>query len=204
MHSRSGRAVLPRASSSGSVTTGGDAETGFGADVGIGLAWSDPSRGVEADVRARGLVSHEASGLRERGVAGSFAWDPDPSSDRGFALTLSQTMGGPASGGMNALLSRRTLEGLAANDDGDDLARRRLQARLGYGFGVFGDRFTGTPEAAVALSNAGREYALGWRLSLVRSEALDFDLGLEARRREPANDDRSPEEELALTLTARF
>ena len=55
---------------------GGDAETGYGADIGAGLAWSDPSSGVEAEVQARGLLTHEAGGLRERGIAGSLAWDP--------------------------------------------------------------------------------------------------------------------------------
>ena len=36
---------------------GGDAETGFGADIGGGLAWSDPQRGLSAEVRGRGLLS---------------------------------------------------------------------------------------------------------------------------------------------------
>ena len=85
---------------------GGDAETGFGTGIGAGLAWSDPSTGVEAEMRAQGLLSHHAPGLRDRGIAGSLAWDPEPSSDRDFALTLHQTVGAPAARRMNALLSR--------------------------------------------------------------------------------------------------
>ena len=57
---------------------GGDAETGFGADVGAGLAWRDPARGIEAELRARGLLTHDDGGFRERGFSGSLAWDPDP------------------------------------------------------------------------------------------------------------------------------
>ena len=183
---------------------GGDAETGYGVDIGAGLAWSDPSSGVEAEVQARGLLTHEAGGLRERGIAGSLAWDPDPASERGFAFRLRQTVGGAATGGMNGLLSRRTLEGLAANDGGGDLQRRRLEATLGYGFPLFGDRFTGTPEVGVGLSNADRDYRVGWRFALARSDRVKFDVSLEATRRESANDDREPDDEIGLRVTARW
>ena len=183
---------------------GGDAETGYGADIGAGLAWSDPSSGVEAEVQARGLLTHEAGGLRERGIAGSLAWDPDPASERGFAFRLRQTVGGSATGGMNAFLSRRTLKGLAANDGGGDLQRRRLEATLGYGFPLFGDRFTGTLEVGVGLSNADRDYRVGWRLALARSDRVKFDVSLNATRREPANDDREPDNEIGLRVTARW
>ena len=183
---------------------GGDAETGFGADVGAGLSWSDPASGVEAEVRARGLLTHEDASLRERGIAGSFSWDADPSSERGFSLTLRQSVGGPSWGGMNALLSRRTLEDLAANDDGDDLERRRLEATLGYGMGMFGDSFTGTPELGVGFSNTDREYRIRWRLGLVRREDVDFDVSLDASRHEPANDDHEPSQRIGFRLTARW
>ena len=78
---------------------GGDAETGFGLDLGGGLAWSDPGTGVRAEVSGRGLLTHESAGLRERGIAGSFGWDPTPGSDRGPSLTLSQILGLSAQGG---------------------------------------------------------------------------------------------------------
>ena len=64
------------------------------------------------------LLTHEAAGLRDRGVAGTLAWDPPPSNGRGPKLTLTQSIGAGASGGKDALLSRTTLEGLAANDTG--------------------------------------------------------------------------------------
>ena len=78
---------------------GGDAETGFGLDFGGGLAWSDPGTGVRAEVSGRGLLTDESAGLRERGIAGSFGWDPTSGSDRGPSLTLSQTLGLSAQGG---------------------------------------------------------------------------------------------------------
>lgn len=96
----------------------GDAETGFGLDR---------SSEAAADVRARGLLTHEAGGFRDRGLAGSLTWDPRPDSDRGARMTLQQTVGASATGGMDALLSRTTMAGLAANDDGDELQHRRLE-----------------------------------------------------------------------------
>ena len=67
---------------------GGDAETGFGADIGARLVWADPSLGMRAELAARGLLTHEDGSLSERGFAGSLAWDPSPDTDRGPKLTL--------------------------------------------------------------------------------------------------------------------
>ena len=188
---------------------GGDAETGFGLDLGGGLALSDPKRGLQAELRGRGLLTHESKGFRDLGFSGSLAWEGNPGSDRGAKLRLTQTVGGSSSGGADALLARTTLEGLAANDDGaggnDELKSRRLELKFGYGLSAFGDRFTWTPEVGVDLSDTGRDYSLGWRL--VRgagSGGGSLDLSFEATRRESANDDTPPVHEVGLRLTARF
>ena len=97
---------------------GGDAETGLGLDLGGGLAWSHPAAGLSAELSGRGLLTHESRGLRDRGLSGSFAWEPGQGSGRGPKLTLTQTLGGAASGGADALLGRGTMAGLAANDNG--------------------------------------------------------------------------------------
>ena len=107
---------------------GGDAETGFGVEIGGGLAGRIRGAGSPRSSADAGLLTHEAGGFRERGLSGSLAWDPQPASDRGPSVSLTQTVGRSASGGMNALLSRDTLTGLAANDNGAE--RRRLEARF--------------------------------------------------------------------------
>ena len=185
---------------------GGDAETGFGLDLGGGLAWSDPGTGLRAEVSGRGLLTHESAGFRERGIAGSFGWDPTPGSDRGPSLTLSQTMGLSAQGGADALLGRTTLAGLAANDNGDELERRRLEVKLGYGFGAFGDRFTATPEVGFGMSAGHRDYSLAWRFvrDRRRGDIGSLEFSLEATRRESANDDAEPEHGVGLRMTARW
>ena len=197
---------------------GGDAETGFGLDLGIGLALGDPERGLQAELRGRGLLAHESSGFRDLGFSGSLAWEGKPGSDRGAKLGLTQTVGGSSSGGADALLSRTTLDGLAANDPGsgsgagdneggnDELKSRRLELRFGYGLPAFGGRFTWTPEAYIGLSDTGRDYSLGWRL--VRGGSGDgggsFEISFEARRSESVNDDTQPVHEVGFRFVARF
>ena len=92
---------------------------------------------------------------------------------------------------MEALLRPQTARVFdAARDGREELRRHRLEARLGYGLALFGDRFIATPELGLGLSETSREYRAGLRLAL------------EATRREAASDDRAPEHELALRLTA--
>ena len=180
---------------------GGDAETGFGADIGGGVTLVAPAGGLTVSLEGRGVLTHEAAGLRDRGVAGTLAWNPSPQG-RGPRLTLSQSFGAGSAGGKDALLSRTTLEGLAANDNG--AGQRRLEARFGYGFGMFGGRFTGTPEIGLGLSGAGRDYSLGWRLTRAGSGPGSLELSIDATRRESANDDVPPEYGIVFWLTARF
>ena len=202
-----GATVTPRLAI-GVRQDGGDAETGFGADIGGGVTLAAPAQGLTVSLEGRGVLTHEAAGLRDRGIAGSLAWDPPPSTGRGPKLTLRQTVGAGASGGKDALLSRTTLEGLAANDNGDDLGQRRLDLRAGYGFAMFGGGFTGTPQIGFGLSEStsgsARDYSLGWRLTRAGSGPGSLEFLLEARRRESANDDVPADHGIGFTATARW
>ena len=167
---------------------GGDAETGFGADIGAGIAWNDPARGLSAGLRARGLLTHEDGSFSDRGLAGSLAWDPAPDSGRGPSLSLSQTVGAEASGGVEALLGPQTAQALEAADDndGNELKRRTLEAKIGYGLALFDNRWTGTPELRLGLTGTSRETVLGWRLAEETRAGLAFGLDVEGARRESA------------------
>ena len=178
---------------------GGDAETGFGADIGARLVWADPSLGMRAELAARGLLTHEDGSLSERGFAGSLAWDPSPDTDRGPKLTLRQAVGAEATGGMDALLRLETARVLAAaNDDGP--GRRRLEARLGYGFALLGGSWTGVPEFGLGLTETGRAYVLAWRLLEARDAGLVFGLDVEGVRNEKLAGDAAPEHRIGLGL----
>lgn len=63
-----------------------------------------------------------------------------------------------------------------------------------------------TPEVGLALPDTGRDYRLGWRLVRGGSGARDggpFELSLEGRRRESANDNAPAEHEAGFRLAAR-
>ena len=199
-----GSALTPRAEIA-VRRDGGDAETGLGVEVGAGLAWADPKRGLGAELYGRALLTHEAKGFRRRGLAGALFWDP-VRDERGPRLTLSHTLGVPAQSGADAP-GRPTTAEPATNGSGADPRERRLETRFGFGFPAFGDRFTSTPEIAAGLSVTGRDYGLGWRL--VRGgDAPDgraLQLAVEARRRETvAARGIPPEHSLRFRVTSRF
>ena len=179
---------------------GGDAETGFGADVGGGVALVDPGRGVTLEMKARALAAHEAEGFREWGASAALAWEPRPQRGRGLSLSLTQSWGASSSGGMDALLSRDTLVGLAASDTAP--AGRRLEAELGYGMTVFGGDFTATPNAGLTLTEGGRDWRLGWRLTPAWPDGSGFEVNLDATRIE--TDDETPVHALMLRGALRF
>ena len=183
---------------------GGDAETGFGADLGGGVAFSDPKHGLAFDMKARGLAAHESPGFREWGASLSGAWDPRPDTDRGLALSLTQSWGASPTGGMDALLGRETLAGLAANDGGGFRATSRLDAELGYGIAMSGGVLTGTPKLGFGLSEGSRDWRIGWRLTPALGGDPGFEVSLDATRREPANDNGPPEHGVTLRGSVRW
>ena len=181
---------------------GGDAETGFGADLGGRLAWHARVPGLRAELAARGLLTHEDGGLRERGLAGSLYWDPSPASERGPELTLRRTTGAAATGGLHALLGPDSPRPLAAaGEPGPD--RRRLETRFGYGFAAFGGTWTAIPEIGLELAGSGREYIHAWRLLKTRSDGLRLRLDFEARHR-AGTADREPENRLGIRFAAQW
>ena len=197
-----GRGTLTPMLELGLRRDGGDAETGFGLEAGAGIAWHDPCCGIAAELRAHGVLTHEADGFRKRGLSGSFAWDPAPDTDRGLSLRLSQMMGASDSGGVQALFRDGLPTELATIGNGQDA--RRFEARLGYGVGAFGNRLTMTPEVGFGRSSHTREYGLGWRLNPLVGDRSSFELRLDATRREAANGDAEPEHGIELDLKARF
>ena len=144
---------------------GGDAETGLGLDAVATLGWRHAPSGLSAEISARGLLTHESSGMRDRGVSGALAWEPESGgAGLGPSLRIGHSIGASATGGMQALLSRTTLAGLETEGDGDELGQSTFDARFGYGLPAFGGRLTATPEIAMQRSDTTREYTLGWRL----------------------------------------
>ena len=76
---------------------GGDAETGYGLEVGGGIAFADVARGLSLSLDARALAAHEDGAFRNRGLSLGLAWDPRPETRRGWSLAARQSLGGASS-----------------------------------------------------------------------------------------------------------
>ena len=187
----------------GLLHDGGDAETGFGMDVAAGMALMDSSRGLQARVRAHGLLTHEDGDFRERGLAGSLVWEPNPTPGRGLRLSLSQTMGAPDSGGIDALLRSDAVQGLNSTDH-DAWDRRLLEAQLSYGMHVPGGGFTGTPQVGYGFSDTQRRLRMGWRLDGLKASNLGFSMQVEGSRQGVTSEKSEPEHDIRFKVQLRW
>ncbi len=161
----------------------GDAETGYGLDLGAGILWSAPEYGISGELKGHTLLTHGEEEFREQGLALSFSWEPDPS-DRGPSLSLSHTMGATASGGMDALLNPTTIQVLDASHSNG----QQFGAELAYGFPAYKDRITLTPAVALALSPTTRNYSLLWSVAPYtqhqHQQGTPWEVSLEGERQE--------------------
>ena len=161
----------------------GDAETGFGLELGGRVHYADPALGLTIDAAVRGLLAHEDSDYQEWGASGTVRLDPG-AGGQGLALTLAPAWGA-ASSGVNGLWSRQTTAGLAPQGNRAAPASR-LNAEVGYGFAPFGTGLL-TPYAGTVLSEgAARTYRVGGRLQMTGGWATGLTLNLEGTRQDPA------------------
>ncbi len=165
-YSRSlGETLLTPSLEAGVRRDGGDAETGFGVDLGGGISVSSPARGLSLELKVRGLLAHESGGFEQWGTSVSVLWDPDPSTERGMRIFLGRTLGAESSGGAEALFRRVTLEELGR--EGGSGGSGQFEAEASYGLGAFGGRGTFSPYVGLASRDApGREWRGGGRLRL--------------------------------------
>ena len=175
---------------------GGDAETGFGVELGGGIAWVDPDIGLSLDVSGRTLLAHEDGDLKDRGLSASLAFDPDPASERGLSLSLRQEIGGQANGGLDALFAPDPLEDRTGGE-----ATSRWSAEAAYGFPAFSGRFTASPHVGLGLSGTSRDLSLGWRWTPAQN-APDLSFGLKATRVE--SEGTQPEHTAGLEAIVRW
>ena len=161
----------------------GDAETGFGLEVGGRVHYADPTLGLTLEGTVRGLLAHEDEDYQEWGASGTvrLATAPD---GRGLSLALVPTWGAARSG-IHGLWSRQTTQGLAPRETrGGQVGR--LAADVGYGMPApFGTGLL-TPYAGTALAEGRtRTYRVGTRLRVDTRRATGLTLNLEGRRQAP-------------------
>ena len=149
----------------------GDAETGFGMELGGGLRYTDALLGLTVETKARALLAHEDGGYEEWGVGGSLSLDPGRLG-RGLALRLDSGWG-LAESGAQALWQRQTTAGIAPQHDPS--AQGRLSAELGYGMDVSWTYGILTPYSGMEWTGASHTLRLGWRYTLGRQLSLSLD-----------------------------
>ena len=173
---------------------GGDGETGTGVELGGSLRYRDPATGLTVRGHGRALLTHSGD-TEEWDIGGLVRLDPG-AEGRGLSLSLVPAMGATGSGVER--LWNDGVSGLAAANDSE--AQSRLQAELGYGFGVLGGHGVLTPYGGLSLVGEGaRRYTLGTRLEITPA----LDLSLEGERREAAND-AEPDHGIMLRGKVRF
>ena len=176
---------------------GGDAETGFGVELGGGVKWTDPGLGLSLDLSGRTLIAHGNDDLKDRGFSAALAYDPAPATKRGASLSLRQDFGGRATGGLDALFQPAALEDRTGSE-----ATSRWALEAAYGLPAFGGRWTGSPHAGFGLATGARDYSLGWRLAPEAANAPDLSFGVKATRRE--SDYAEPEHTFGVELRAAW
>ena len=158
---------------------GGDAETGAGVDIGGGMVVSDRLTGLSADVRVRMLLAHQDEDFSERGMSIAFSFDPTPSTPLGFLAKVTPSWADRPRLVLGRSGAGRRWPGWGGRRLGSG---RSLEAELGYGMPVWG-QLVGTPRFGIGTSEYGRDYRLGYSLTVAESGAVSFELGIDAARR---------------------
>ena len=181
---------------------GGDAETGAGIELGGGVSYTDAASGLSIEAKARMLVAHADSDYEEWGASATARLDPGERG-RGLSFSLAPTIGATSSAS-ERLWGAHDARALAPDGSAFDAARG-LTAEAGYGLGLFGDRFTGTPNVGIGMSDGGvRDYRIGWRLtSAVRGDP-GFEVSLDAIRKEADYGNEPPDHGLMLNAAIKW
>ena len=105
-------------------------------DVGGGLRYTHPGLGLSLGLKGRALVMHETAELAEWGASGWLAWDPNPASELGPALTVSPSFGAPLGRRRSGTVEQGDTGGAGGRSDGRDRCRAgRRQVRLWHAAG---------------------------------------------------------------------
>ena len=176
---------------------GGDGATGAGVEVGGGVSWTGPGRGLTLEVDGRWLLAHR-SALEEWGLSGGLRLEPR-ANGRGLSLSVRPAWGNAGGGGTSRLWE----EGMAGRGETAEEERPGavLEAEVGYGVSAFGGFGVATPYTRFEQAREEHRYGLGWRLNGRSGDAFELDLG--AWRREPRNGDR-PEHGVNLNQRLRW
>ena len=151
---------------------GGDAEKGFGIDLGGGIGWKVPSSGITLDASGRVLAVHNDGNFKDWGLSASLVWDPHPETKRGPSLTFGQELGGRSGGGLDALFESGP-PGAVSSADG----AMQISLEMAYSFGLrYG--MVGGPYGRLSGRESLEGTRLGYRIEPDAPQASDITLDL--------------------------
>ena len=159
---------------------GADGDHGRGMAITAGLDVSDSSGSFTAGVSGYALRTRLDDELEGWGVSGRARYDPAPSSDRGFAVSLRTLHGVQPSAQGAAAFSPP--ERIHIAQDG------LLELGISYGLEPSLAGSATGPYATLGMSEQGRSYVLGWRFGPMRPEAAGTALTLTGTYQAPADD----------------
>ena len=162
----------------GACHDGGDAETGFGIELGGGLTFDAPRVGVQFNLQGRTLISHKDDDFENKGIAASMVFDSDARTDRGLSMAVRHGFGGQSSGGLDALFRPEPLA-----RQGGGFEESHLSFQWAYGLPAFGGSYTASPYGEFSFGQTVREYAVGWRWTPLR-DAQNLSFGVRTSRSE--------------------
>ncbi len=178
----------------------GDAETGFGLEVGGRVQYADPAWGLTVEGTVRGLLAHEDGDYREWGASGRLQISRGPEG-RGLSLALAPAWG-TATSGVEAMWSRQTTAGLAPQTH-RQARTGRLATEVGYGVAAFGRGLLTSYAGSELAEGATRRFRVGTRLRMTRDAATGLTLNLEGRRQE-RTDPQPVDQDLRIQIRWRF
>ena len=152
----------------------GDAEEGFGAEMGGAVTYTYPAWGLTASGNLRVLLTHQDSGFEQWGGGGSLRVTPG-AAGLGPSVAVNTSLGAPASG-----VQRLWTSGVA-HGSAPAASAAHIDAEMGYGLTVLDGGGMVTPYVGMAVAEKGaRAFRLGGRLSVGPA----FSLSVEGERRE--------------------
>ncbi|MDD9984869.1 MAG: hypothetical protein OXQ31_01210 [Spirochaetaceae bacterium] len=156
---------------------GGHAEEGLGAELGGGVRYHQPEWGLTTTARGGFVLVHQEQRFQEWSLRGAVRLSSDPAG-RGLALDIDSSWGTAAVGvqHLGEASEPALLELLEAS-----AVAGRMDAKLGYGFGVnvLGGDVLLVPYVGVTVAGEGQTYRVGGRANFGSS----FSVSLQGERR---------------------
>ena len=184
----------------GGLADGGDAETGAGAELGMGIAYRHPA-GLDIHARGHVLLAHEDSEFEQwgAGLTVNFDWGAQ---GEGLFFAFAPTWGTPSTGAEGMWSSTRAAQALLATG-GAELGMN-LDTRVGYGMILSNGKGLLTLFSEMGKPNGGPAHLrVGTQLGRLQTKGSQLTLELYGERISPILDEE-PAYGIVLNAGGRF